>query len=1257
MVGWCFDAYGQGCGGIGSPRRRCSLSLRRIAIAVILAVGLVPVAPAQAADPDGLVERGGPAPGTSAHYADAQRHAGERIVFKPGGRVTVPFRPRPGDDWTVDGRAPKSLPPGALSGAQIAAASSPPAEGSPGPSMTPEPPKRPGTSVDGPQSWMSDRILAAPVGSGGLRREVFGFLPYWELTDASTRLDYSVLSTIAYFGVGADKDGHLIRKRADGTKDVGWAGWTSSALTRVINDAHAKRTRVVLTVQRFAWTSSQTAATKALLGSSDARKTLAAEVAKAVVDRGADGVNLDFEPIPSGYGDEYVTFVRLLRKALDARAGGYQLTFDTTGSIGAYDIAALTASGAADAAFIMGYDYRTSSSATTGSISPLAGPRYDLTDTIDAYLARIDASKIILGVPYYGRAWSTTSDAPNASTRKGSATTGYSTSVLYTTAIETAAKHGRRWDATESTPWAAYKWKACPDCPTTWRELYYDDAASLGLKYDLVNARGLRGAGIWALGYDGSRPELYTLLKAKFREDSTAPVAGIQLLPSTTRDATIQVRWTGRDDTAVERYDVQVSVDGGSWSTWQNDTTRTSGTYVGRDGHGYAFRVRATDKKGHRSAWDVGDVWHASVGTVKVGAFVRVTADALTMRASPGSSARKVGRVVDGDRLRIVGGPRTRDGSTWYEVVGPLKEWGPVATATRSNVWVATSSGSGSRVKVVRAPNTTSVDVLIDDLAIGAVDLVRATKATSTGTPSTLPAAFSPSGDKVRDGLRVSYRLDAGLDALTLRVVRASDGASVGSRALPGRSRGRHVYDWGGTLGGKRLPDGAYLIQLVGKAGSTSAAAPAAAMTDPTVDLAAWTATIDTSPPTVSAVTASVAAVSPDGDGRQDGSTLKAAAGPGATAWTLRLLDRGGTVVRTYQGTGREIRATWDGRTASGARVADGAYLAEARVDDALGNTATATVSLTVDTVDPSGSVLPVVPGFVGGATSHAFSPDGDGWQDRVALRVLGAEPVRAAISIRDRSGRIVWSASAPMGAAPSVTWKGRDRRGRTLKDGTYRVLAKVTDAAGNRSTLRGRVRIDRTAGFLRPTPGLFFPQDNDSLARATKVAFKLRGRATTTLLVIDAKGDVVRTAWKGRVRPAGTTAWTWDGRDGSGAMLPRGDYRLELLATAGETTQIVRRAVQMEAFAITPSSSAPTPGSQLILVFRSAEPLEARPKATIAQPGITARTVTAKRLADGRYRAVLTLAAGVTGTATITVRGADIHGKANATVLKLAVK
>ena len=51
--------------------------------------------------------------------------------------------------------------------------------------------------------------LAAAVDPGGLKREVFGFLPYWELTDSSTRLDWEKLSTVAYFGVGAAANGDL----------------------------------------------------------------------------------------------------------------------------------------------------------------------------------------------------------------------------------------------------------------------------------------------------------------------------------------------------------------------------------------------------------------------------------------------------------------------------------------------------------------------------------------------------------------------------------------------------------------------------------------------------------------------------------------------------------------------------------------------------------------------------------------------------------------------------------------------------------------------------------------------------------------------------------------------------------------------------------------------------------------------------------------------------------------------------------------
>ncbi|MEX2010976.1 MAG: glycosyl hydrolase family 18 protein [Chloroflexota bacterium] len=412
----------------------------------------------------------------SAHYEDAMAHAEDRISFKPGGPVT------------------HALTPGATG--DIAAV------------------------------------------SGGTKRlkQVFGFLPYWEVSDSANTLDYRVLSTIAYFSVGSDQNGNLLKKNADGTPTTGWGGFGSAALTNVINSAHANDTRVVLTITMFAWTSSQTERQAALLGNPAARQNLASQAALAVHNRGIDGINLDFEPIATGFADEFTALVRTFRAELDGLAPGYQLTFDTTGYIGNYPIEDATAPGGADAIFIMGYDYRTASVPSVGSISPLAGPAYDITDTVAAFAARVPASKLILGIPYYGRAWSTETDAVNAKNISGTQY-GSSNTVIYKSAIEYAATHGRRWDGRELGPYVVYHRENCTaayGCVNPWRQIYYDDAESLRLKYDLVNSMGLAGAGIWALGYDDSRTELNEVLAAKFlTTDLIAPVVTATTTPGT----------------------------------------------------------------------------------------------------------------------------------------------------------------------------------------------------------------------------------------------------------------------------------------------------------------------------------------------------------------------------------------------------------------------------------------------------------------------------------------------------------------------------------------------------------------------------------------------------------------------------------------------------------------------------------------------------------------------------------------------------
>ena len=187
---------------------------------------------------------------------------------------------------------------------------------------------------------------------------MFGFLPYWEVNGAASRLDYDVLSTIAYFSVGVNGNGTLKKRNGNGTLTTGWGGWTSSGMTRVINAAHADGTRVVLTVSAFAWTSSQARVQRAILGSRGSRATLARQIVAAVRNRGADGVNLDFEPLARGSESEFVALLRTIRSEFNKVRSGYQVTYDTTAFIGNYPLEASVGSRAADAIFIMGYDYR-----------------------------------------------------------------------------------------------------------------------------------------------------------------------------------------------------------------------------------------------------------------------------------------------------------------------------------------------------------------------------------------------------------------------------------------------------------------------------------------------------------------------------------------------------------------------------------------------------------------------------------------------------------------------------------------------------------------------------------------------------------------------------------------------------------------------------------------------------------------------------------------------------------------------------------
>ena len=708
--------------------------------------------------PDGLLEPSIQATMLADHQADA-------MDFQPGGAPSVQLS----DDGTP-----------MLSGGSVS-----------------------GSAVPGAAGITSQAYTAALP--NGLRKEVFGFLPYWMLTDtALASMNYSLVSTVAYFSVGADKNGNLV-KGTTAIPSTGWAGWNSSRMTQVIDHAHASGVRVVLTVTMMAWDSATAANQATLLSTGSARATLVSQIVDAVVTRGADGVNLDFEPVATSQRANYVTLVRQLKSALTTAGAGNYVTVDVMASAATwasgYDVAGLTASGAADALFVMGYDYNWSGSSRAGGVAPILSPyTIDVDGTMRDFLAETSGAKIIWGVPYYGRTWPTSSSQLNASTLGGGSKAYY-----YTGHLAQAAQYGRLWDDVGKVPWYRYQ-----DGTGTWVQGYYDDPQSLGIKYDLINARGLAGTGMWTLLMDQGRDDLWRLLADKFVTDVAPPVGGITVLPTSVDEEAIHVGWRALDyASGVDRYNVQARRAGSSsWTTWLTGTTATSAWYPGTAGKTYEFRVQAVDWKGNAQPWTTVP---AKPAAIQPGTFATVTTPGLNVRSGPGTGFGVVTQVTTNDLVYLIDGPSTAGGYNWYKVQYGFTEW-PSADYARIG-WVAAASGATPYLVPRQSPTVVKADPFVSGLSFA--------------------PEFFPNGDGDQDSLPLHFTLKGPVPSAVVEI-RDASGKVVRTQNLGPRPAGANAASWDGRVTGSAwAPAGRYLVRVIVTAQDGGTHAAPAAVSDP----------------------------------------------------------------------------------------------------------------------------------------------------------------------------------------------------------------------------------------------------------------------------------------------------------------------------------------------------------------------------------------------------------------------------------------
>lgn len=134
--------------------------------------------------------------------------------------------------------------------------------------------------------------------------------------------------------------------------------------------------------------------------------------------------------------------------------------------------------------------------------------------------------------------------------------------------------------------------------------------------------------------------------------DTTDPVVGTPIARFKANGsyasgfATLELTWTGSDvGSGLDHFNVQVSKDGGGWTTVDSSVAAFKVTTTAQKGHAYRFRVKAIDADGNASGWKssaINELHAVSDGSSRVG--YRGTWSSV---AVAGASGGKVHRSTD----------------------------------------------------------------------------------------------------------------------------------------------------------------------------------------------------------------------------------------------------------------------------------------------------------------------------------------------------------------------------------------------------------------------------------------------------------------------------------------------------------------------------------------------------------------------------------------------------------------------------------
>lgn len=226
--------------------------------------------------------------------------------------------------------------------------------------------------------------------------------------------------------------------------------------------------------------------TRKLLTDKAFQQTVLNNMLVVIKQKGAKGMDIDFEFIPPELKEEYIEFVQLSADVM--HENGYIVNVDLAPKTSAsqagtlYEAHNYNALGKiADTVFLMTYEW-----GHTRGLPMAVAPIDKVRKVLDYAVSEIDPKKMYLGIPNYAYDWA----LPYEKGKTLAQTLGNNV------AIERAVFYGAeiQFDEKAMTPFYEYT-----DENGTAHIVWFEDVRSLQAKFNLINEYGLLGAGYWSV--------------------------------------------------------------------------------------------------------------------------------------------------------------------------------------------------------------------------------------------------------------------------------------------------------------------------------------------------------------------------------------------------------------------------------------------------------------------------------------------------------------------------------------------------------------------------------------------------------------------------------------------------------------------------------------------------------------------------------------------------------------------------------------